>query len=372
MNFAIRPNVFLWFDAAGASVRTVIDPMKLSITGYYAKINDSTFGVNSAPPDDPAFWTAVYGSELYAVDMNVPLNIGTMGNIKPGAFFVYQAMRTGGNAGIGGTPTIGTGYPINKFGVGTDDAYLYWLGVYLNGKMGPMPMELDFIYQGGRASYTNLTHTTLGSWLIRGWMSYIFQGLEVGAGAMYVQGEDYAKYTNTTQPAQYVPGAGTHSSRFLLPQSATDAVPGDSMVYTGGWMGTGINAHNGAFLAPEAEYPGFWYARLFAYYNVFEWLKLGAQVLYLGNTDKHEEGKPFVIYWQGNRGMHGNDRIGWEMDYGVNLKIYKNLSFNGAFGYLFAGRAMDTDYSGGSAGMNLTVGRPNDPWIFAGLLLYTF
>jgi hypothetical protein len=313
---------------------------------------------------DASYWEAVTGSELYALDMNIPLTISPQFSIKPGAFFAYQNIRMdGASQGIGGIPPNATGYPINIFGVGTDNAYLYWVGAYLNGKLGPLPMEFDFIYQGGRVAYTDATdqHTTLGSFMFRGWISYVVKGLEVGGGAMYVQGENYKNYTNAAQPAQYVPNAGARSSRFILPQPATDAVPGDSIVYTGGWMGTGINAHVGSFMGPEATLPGFWYLRGYAYYKVTDWMKIGAQLMYLGGTDRYNDNTPFVEFYSGRHDV-GDNNIGWEMDYGVNVQLYKNLSFNGAFGYLFAQKYMSQ--VGGVA--------MSDPWQFVGLLLYTF
>ena len=123
-------------------------------------------------------------------------------------------------------------------------------------------MELDFIYQGGKVHYTEAfdQHTTLGSFLFRGWISYVWKGLEVGGGGMYVQGENYDRYNNTTAvagaPMTYQPNMGARSSRFILPQPATDACPGDSVVYTGGFMGTAITGHTGAFLVPNGGAPG--------------------------------------------------------------------------------------------------------------------
>ena len=370
MTYALRPQAgFMLFDATGVQLRSTIDPIKLNVTGMYAKILSATDGGNAAGTTaDASYWEAVTGSELYGIDMNIPLTFSPKFSIKPGAFFVYQTMRMSGSAaGIGGTGAAGTGYPIQKFAAGTDDAYLFWLGAYLNGKLGPLPMELDFIYQGGKVTYTQATnqHTTLNSFLFRGWISYVFKGLEVGGGAMYVQGENYKKYNQTAAGAgatmQYAPNSGAASSRFILPQPATDAVPGDSIVYTGGWMGTGINAHIGALLAPETELPGFWYARGYAYYKVFDWMKVGAQLMYIAGTDRYNDNTPFVEYYNA-RHDNGDNGIGWEMDYGVNVQIYKNLSFNGAFGYLFPQKQMSM--AGGQA--------PAAPWQFVGLLLYTF
>ena len=57
---AIRPWIFFFNDAPGVSLRTMIDPIKLSATAYYAKMAD---------PDN---WSAVDGAEFWAIDTKIP------------------------------------------------------------------------------------------------------------------------------------------------------------------------------------------------------------------------------------------------------------------------------------------------------------
>ena len=108
MTYAIRPQAgYMLFDAAGVQLRSTIDPIKLNITGMYAKILDATPGQPAAAPAaDRSYWEAVTGSELYALDMNIPLTFSPKFSIKPGAFFAYQTIRLDGSSpGIGDSPT---------------------------------------------------------------------------------------------------------------------------------------------------------------------------------------------------------------------------------------------------------------------------
>jgi len=84
--------------------------------------------------------------------------------------------------------------------------------------------------------------------------------------------------------------------------------------------------------------------------------------MYLGDTVKNGDNPFFGQTLYSQMDADDDSGIGWEMDFGVNLQIYKNLSFNGAFGYLFAQKALSM--AGGVA--------PADPWAFAGTLFYTF
>ncbi len=340
--YSIRPLVFSAFDAAGVSLRTMIDPIKLSATGYYAKALDT---------DD---WRAGDASEFYGIDMNIPITISPQANIKPGMFWFYQTYREGATPAANWQTPPGThGAPPYGAGAGgnIDNANFWWLGLYANGKIGPFPMEVDFIYQDGAINGTTPANdTAYGSWLIRGWASYVWKNLEVGAGGMYVQGDN----ASTTDKFE----------GFVLPQRQRDyPLALDSVVFFGAWMGSNPISHQtGLIYTAQKQWQGFWYARGFAYYKLFPWLKVGAQLMYLGDTVKNGDNTFFGYNQYSQMDADDDSGIGWEMDFGVNLQIYKNLSFNGAFGYLFAQKALSM--AGGVA--------PADPWAFAGVLFYTF
>jgi hypothetical protein len=130
----------------------------------------------------------------------------------------------------------------------------------------------------------------------------------------------------------------------------------------------GTSAFPGPSMAdyPRLYSPGFWDVRGFAYYNIFDWMKVGVNIGYIGDT---VSGAGLYGQPQDAVGTDGNndDSIGWEFDVGLGLKIYKNLSLNSGFGYLVAHKALSL--FGDGRGPN---GRPQDPWVIKSLLMYTF
>lgn len=322
--YVLRPALFLFRDGAGVSARVKIDPMKMNITGMYGKMRD------------PDTWDSFEGAELYVFDMNLPI-----GPLKVGGHFTFENVR--GSADLGSAGGV--------FGAaGADSAKLWWLGAYANGKIGPVKTEADFIYNGGKADMPVGSDVDYGSWLLRLLGSVVFGNLEAGLGFMYVQGEDFGDADVST---------------FVLPGLVSEgcAICGDSIVFHTGWMGTDPGALAPGFIGPDNVWVGHWYLRAFAMYQVLEWMKLGAQVAYFGDTNK--DGDVFDPYPGSAVDPEDDDYIGVELDIGTNITIYKNLSFRGGFGYMFAGDALKM-WSG------TAWEKPADPWVFVGTLLYTF
>jgi hypothetical protein len=328
--FFERGWVFGVFDAPGVTARINIDPIKLAINGYYFKVLDNNDGG----------FSAAYGGELYGLDAAIPISAGPV-NIRPGMFFFYQNLRL---SGLGLFPA----------GVWSDvDAIrTWWIGAFVDGKIGPVNAQVDFIYNGGQADLTAAAggdSLDIASWLLRGELSYVFKKLTVGVSGMYVKGEDT---TTEDKETFFLPG-GDYGSECR-------PVLSDFMVFTDGWMGTSMWPGPGLIDYPGVYMPGFWDVRGFAYYQVVDWLKLGVNFGYIGDT----VGGNGTFGPQDAIGNDGQDDggIGWEMDFGTNIQIYKNLSLNSGFGYLFAQKALSQ--AGGVA--------PQDPWVFKSVLLYTF
>jgi hypothetical protein len=341
MDFRMPPKLPLWFrvglqpifirgwtfmseDVPAVSARVMIDPIKLSVTGYFAKLIDASAT------------DAVNGAEFYAVDAKIPLSLGSV-NIAPGMFFAYQNQRWA-------IATAATDDP--------DAQSLWWLGVNVDGGIGPVKMQVDFIYNGGELENATIGDQNYGSWLIDGMLSFVWQKLEVGVGGRYTKGENVE--TNNIESFQ-LPGSGTYNSESM-------AVSGDFVVFDNGWMmpGPGWPANIGLIDGPGNFWFGYWDIRGFVYYNIFDWMKVGAQVGYIGDTVSG------VAAGVGGDAI-GSDAdddasIGWEMDFGVNVQIYKNLALHTAFGYLFAGKALSQ--AGGV--------EPADPWGWQSRLMYFF
>jgi hypothetical protein len=308
----IRPWIFLVNNQSGISMRTVIDPIKLSATGYFIKLAE------------PSNVCASGGAELFAIDTKIPLALGSF-NIAPGVFFAWQNERIDG--------------------INPDARDLWWLGINVDGGIPPVNFQMDFIYNGGVEKYASAVDADYSSYLLNAQVSAVFKKLEVGVAGKYVRGEDVASYD---YEGFQLPGTQDYGSESM-------AASGDFVVWDHGWMMPGPGwAGCGLIDGPSTFWYGYWDVRMFAYYQLFEWLKLGAQVGYIGDT---VEGYDAL-------GTDGDDddSIGWEFDFGFNVQIYKNLSLQTAFGYLIAHKALSQ--SGGN--------KPEDPWSLSSRLMYTF
>jgi len=147
----------------------------------------------------------------------------------------------------------------------------------------------------------------------------------------------------------------------------------DFVILTGDW---GLREpfgswNSGGLFKPFSDVgQGVWYVRAFADYQLLDWLKLKANVGYIGNTISHgDEFSTDSMYINFN-GINivpqvdqGSSSIGWELDAGVQINIYKNLFFDTAFGYLIGGKALLSQYGGF---------RAQDPWMLTSVLTYQF
>lgn len=315
----VRGWVFMCVDAAGVSARLMIDPIKLSITGAYMKVAD------------PSATASFDNGELYYVDAAIPLGFGSV-NIRPGMYFAYQDVRYSANLTM-------------------DDRSLWWIGAYADGTFGPVGLQFDFSYSGGTIDGAVFNpDRNVSSWLIKGVLTYTWNKLQVGAGGLYIQGED-----PDPDIAQFQLPGGDYGSECR-------PVNGDFIVFVSGWNGTGGWPGMGIIDVPATEWPGFWDVRFFASYQIMSWLQVAAQLGYIGDTSNGATpGNPLGVDAIGSD-ADNDSSIGWEMDFGVNIQIYKNLSLNSAFGYLFAQKALSL--AGGIA--------PQDPWALVSRLMYTF
>jgi len=313
----LRPQVFIYKDAAGVSARIelAMDPVKLTITPVWLKIWE---GVDNTEADD---------QDLYGIDLNL-----AFGNIKPGIFFFYQARRQRWD----GTVAV------------EGDSKQWWIGPYIDAQIGPVAATLDFVYNGGvedfqgASTFDDRDHE---GWVLRGEAAYTLNKLRVGAGGLYGSGDDPT--TNDIEGYQ-VPYQGESS-----------ALNTDFLIVMGDWglVGPYGGTYNvfGFYKPFSNTGAGIWYVRAFADYQLTGWLKLMANAGYIGDTVDH--GDTF------GTDLDDDDSIGWELDVGAQASIYKNLVLCSAFGYLIGGKAL-----AGHAGGN----RVQDPWAWVTTLSYIF
>ncbi|MEM0488181.1 MAG: hypothetical protein QW707_03140 [Candidatus Bathyarchaeia archaeon] len=232
---------------------------------------------------------------------------------------------------------------------------IWWFGLYSDGKVGPFNYSFDAVLNTG-SEKVGSEKTKYNGWMARAELVYPYERYRFGLGGVYVSGQDYKKENKVTD--------------FVNPFGSQVWGPaGDSLVVISGWnAGPGPVGDVGIFGGPlgsaqvsalklaEQGWPGIWGVRLFADYKVVDWLTLLAQVSYWGDTAKHGD------TFEGP----GKDEssIGFEVDLGAAVNIYKNLTLRSAFGYLFKGSALDMKEVRGK--------KIDDPYAFIVTLFYTF
>ena len=314
--FSVRPWVFLLVDAAGVSSRIVfdIDPVTVSINPFWAREWE---GLDHTAADD---W------DLYGVDVTVGV-----GGITGGLFFVYEAMRQE----FDGPFTEG-------------DITQWWIGPHLDANIGPFAATLDFVYNGGEYDFQAgfpWDDLDIGGWIFRGEASYTWNKLRFGIGGLYCSGDD----RDTMDFEDYV-----------VPANNREMSNNDFLIVMGDWglyIPYGTNNVVGFYQERATPGYGIWYVRGFADYQVLSWLKLMANVGYIGDTTSGTGGDTF------GSDLDDDDSIGWEFDAGVQVQIYKNLVMSSVFGYLIGGKAL----------LSMTDGdRAQDPWAWVTTLSYAF
>jgi len=319
----VRPWVFLYMDGAGISARIVfdIDPVTVSINPFWGRILEN---LDHTAADD---------QDLYGVDVNVGV-----GGITGGLFFAYQAQRQL----YDGPATEG-------------DSKQWWLGPHLDARFGPFAANFDFVYNGGVEDFQDGTaDIDHEGWVLRGVASYTLNKFKFGIGGLYGTGDDID--TNDIEDYR-VP--------FQTQGAATNQ---DLLIVMGDWglcCPQGTNNVSGFYKPLSNTGAGVWYVRVFADYQVLSWLKLMANVGYIGDTttgtfDPRVPGLPadtFGTDWD------DDDSIGWEFDVGFQLKVYKNLDLSSVFGYLIGGKALVSMADGD---------RAQDPWMWVTTLSYAF
>jgi hypothetical protein len=379
--FQLRNAVFLYADAAGiwGSLKVDVDPVLLKINPFWAKIyghnwlNGASGGLplQTAVPTD---WTTADDANFFGVDVNA-----TIGGFKPGVFFAMQRLGQNQNPGTGNL--IGGAIPLAP---GEGWSNMWWVGGYFDANIGPVAATYDFIYNGGHdgvkdgfAQYMNPMSPITGAnavwaqqafgrehkaWITRGKVAYTLNKFTFGLGGLYGTGDN---------PTTLHKDEGYH-----VPYNSEAAFFNDDFVIlTGDWglrQPFGTDNVGGLFKAWSDVGQGVWYVRGFADYQVLDWLKLKGNVGYIGDTVSHGDQFGTAGFFRNDAAFpainsaqvdKGSDQIGWELDAGVQINIYKNLFWDSAFGYLIGAKALLTQFGGD---------RAQDPWMFTTVLTYQF
>jgi hypothetical protein len=313
---------------------------------------------------DPDNWSATDGAEFFAIDTKFPLAFGSF-NIAPGFFFAYEDIRYGGIFDPLGFVTRDPMWM--SPGTIPDDITLWWFGANFDGGVGPFKYQFDFIYNGGEITDTFATPLDIdvSGWLVNGSLSFMFKKFEIGMGGKYITGEDYDDWD--TSETFYLPGDRNWTSTGYASESI--AVSGDFIIVDNGWFTRGPGWPGMGLLdGPSVYWPGMWNVRMFAYYQATDWMRIGAQVGYIGDNVAGTRvlvsaNEPVIAGGDAiGNDLDDDHGIGWEFDFGVNLQLYKNLALETGFGYLLAQKALSQ--AGGV--------KPDNPWALQSRLMYFF
>jgi hypothetical protein len=333
--FALRPNILLTTDGIGVTWETKIDPVVIQL--MYGKIYENQVWAS----DD---------NDMYGGHARVNISTFTVG-----AYWLFYNMNTYPTD----TGAANTG-PSNGY------AELHWWGGYLDGKVGPVTLNLDFIYDhgfeaernGATDQFTPKTRSVkYDGWLLHGKADFAIEKANVGVLAYYATGAD-TEQTNALGLSSGQAGAltsrGTPARRvgsYIIPTSSeSGAAYGESAVFYSFWLTRGD-----AGIANNLNYTqscrggvgGTWMAKLYASYKIIPEFKLTGQAMYIGDTTKN--GNTFGTALNDRGRPKDYSYIGTEADLIGELQIYQNLKFSAAYGYMWAGPAMKL-WNGGAAG----------------------
>jgi len=354
----VRPHMLVYTDGFGVTASTKIDPVQFNF--YYAKpLENLDFAA-----DDADVWGGLLSAKL--------------GTITVGGYGLWYNMNTYPFAVT--SPTGIAGYPaaLNPVVAGTNEATMYWFGAYMDGKLGPVNLNFDFVYDIGRveqklrSTLVKYPSVEYQGWATRLKLDFPWEKFNFGAVGMYATGND-AQQTNPSGLPGTTTYKGTLSHRakgYVVPP-ASEQGPGNQesvVVYSvepGATGGYGIANMASYTQMSRGGFGGTWFAKLYGSAKLTPWYKLTLQGLYIGDTTSN--GDTFGNSVKPNGWLKDHGDIGWEIDLINEIWLYQNLRFYIGFGYLFSGGAMDI-----RQGSTLSNVSPNNPWALRTRIQYTF
>jgi hypothetical protein len=346
---AIRSHVFLGAD--GATIRMFMQPGPVRLYLNWSKMWEGT----DHQYDD----TDLYSTRVVLALPDFP--------VTPGMFFAYMNSNDYDYSGIVG-PGYGAGLGALRAGLtdATGDGQFWWLGVNVDGKIGPASLKTDFVYFDGEAEPSSLVKGALGinDAEYGGWLFYTDVNAAVGPATvggtfMYATGDDL------TDTAKAKPDFGA----YRIPPGS-EANPALGTVFWAGKTHDGVDiATAGRGLNTQVQqrwFGGLWTIKGYASFKPLDWLKVTGYAMYIGDTTDDGNTIGNAVDPTEASGLEDEGDIGIEIGAIADLNIYKNLTYSMALGYLFAGDALDTV---DAFGLNDS---PDDPWAIVSQLIYKF
>jgi len=351
--FGMRPHMFMITDGAGITGGIKIDPVTIGL--YWAKALEG----KDATADDV---------DVYGLSVNAKF-----GTITAGGYVFNFNMNT--------YPLTNVQSVYTTTGANQNEANFWWLGLYMDGKLGPVNVNFDFVYDTGKVErrLTTAVHDVdYSGWAIQGKVDYPWEKFNFGTVLMYASGADLNKTSNSGLPGTNNPNTGTASTKvgsYVIPPGSEEWAAWGESLFTGCNFITATALPLGMWPS-LGTYPGqvtrgaiggTWIAKLYASVKATPWYKVTLQGLYIGDTTKN--GNTLGDARKADGRLRDDSTIGWELDLINEIQIYKNLKWSIGAGVLFAGDALD-QYGGNVAAAGAE--SPKTPWILATKLRYDF
>ncbi len=349
--FGLRSNVFQYTDGAGITVSAKVDPIQ--IVGYWEKALQGEIASST-------------GDEGYGLQVNAKIDTLTIG----GYGFYWN---------INNYPLTSATPPYFS-AVDSIKGDMWWLGAFADGRVGPVNINFDFVYDTGKLkNKLQDQKVDFDGWVGRLKVDYPWEAFNFGVVGVYGSGADARKTSRFGTPGELVAdpslaALGVTASKvgsYVVPiQSETGGDDSEvlfSSYIGGGFTGWGYTQDNTRLT--RGTYGGLWFAKLYASYKPVPEYKITLQGLYIGDTTSHGDTFGFALKDPTNpaSALKNSSEIGWEIDLINEWQIYKNLNFKFGGGWLFAGDALKEWDS-----IRLENKKPKDPFILISKLTYSF
>jgi hypothetical protein len=384
IGYAYRAHLLTYNDGTGVQLSVKTGPVKWDY--HWMKPREN----NDWQADD----TDVYAFRATLVDL-LP--------VRPQFHFQYWNSNSWSAVAPFAWPAVGAMSAVNTGqNGGTDTADLFWAGIAVDGKAGPVALKADFIYNWGDierqypfnpaapvALYTNpIDDEDFGGWVFYADANMglpIEMPINVGGTFMYATGDDIWEAQTERE----------HEGFWITPSSEAGWIGTHGVVFYPSRVNDGVGAV-AIFRAntPSPNGPGgTWFGKLYGSFKPLDWLKLTAYGMYIGDTADSGDmygteatttfidpvtGLPRIL-------REDNSDIGIEFGLITDFQIYKNLKYSIAGGYLFGGDAINqytgVDFVpatgayvlGGTVPGALAINdEPNNPWAIVSQLIFNF
>ena len=349
----LRVPLLLLTDGMAIKGTFKVDPA--TIETWYVKYLEGAPGGRPRGADD---------ADMYGLHANAAID-----KLTVGGYFLYYNMNT---YPFTVPQAITTVSGLTRLAYGTQTADFWWLGLYADGRVGPVNINFDFIYDNGKVKSRtpDVQDVKYRGFATRLAVDYPWEQFNFGIIGAYGSGADTRK-TAANGLAGSTTFDGDDSTKvgsFVIPPSSeSPAAFGESIVLFSSWINRGDSGIGSTFNYDQVSkggLGGLWYAKVYGSYKPTPWYKITLSGLYIGDTTKH--GNTFGNAHDANDELRNDRKIGWETDLVNEIEIYKNLKFAIGFGHLWAGSAMDL-YNG--AGENYS---PKNPWQITSNMTYFF